>query len=476
MPPKSNRQSQCFNAIKSRWSTESDASSDDSNFSMETSDEDEADTKLNFRDTIQICDIADMFEFCKNQCNIRYLSVLIYLILRRFNISYEETHRFLKTIGGLTADVTHKWSNVFMNGNFDEFLIDGRGGKRGDSFYDVYPELEVDAKAFAVLQCEQKAPSFTVYDLAQFIDKEYYEVNKINKVNSDLVRSVGSCRLDLRNWNARFENNTNRPYFEGHESSDVIAHREQFIHYLLTNEDKYYTVSSDENPVWQTPKSLVPTILICHNESTFRSGDVRAKLWLVDTSAPFFNKGGGRRVMISHFLVHHPSGPFFQLNEKEWTNAVQRFPDLLEDTDLRYENYSATITAHLGADPYFDNSIILLQFERLFKLLKFKEEYQKHNIEILVDNARTHSAKPFSINDFGKRSGTRCPVASIEYIDEVNNTKTLDCFFQSGLQKGQSKGLLAIALELGFKVSTNCKLEELKILLSCHKAFKNVSL
>ncbi|CAF4598826.1 unnamed protein product, partial [Rotaria socialis] len=318
---------------------------------METSDEDEADTKLNFRDTIQICDIADMFEFCKNQCNIRYLSVLIYLILRRFNISYEETHRFLKTIGGLTADITHKWSNVFMNGNFDEFLIDGRGGKRGDSFYDVYPELEVDAKAFAVLQCEQKAPSFTVYDLAQFIDKEYYEVNKINKVNSDLVRSVGSCRLDLRNWNARFENNTNRPYFEGHERSDVIAHREQFIHYLLTNEDKYYTVSSDENPVWQTPKSLVPTILICHNESTFRSGDVRAKLWLVDTSAPFFNKGGGRRVMISHFLVHHPSGPFFQLNEKEWTNAVQRFPDLLEDTDLRYENYSATITAHLGADP-----------------------------------------------------------------------------------------------------------------------------
>ncbi|CAF3511621.1 unnamed protein product, partial [Rotaria socialis] len=95
--------------------------------------------------------------------------------------------------------------------------------------------------------------------------------------------------------------------------------------------------------------------------------------------------------------------------------------------------------------------------------------------EILVDNARTHSAKPFSINDFGKRSGTRCPVASIEYIDEVNNTKTLDCFFQSGLQKGQSKGLLAIALELGFKVSTNCKLEELKILLSCHKAFKNIS-
>ena len=74
--------------------------------------------------------------------------------------------------------------------------------------------------------------------------------------------------------------------------------------------------------------------------------------------------------MISDFLVQHPSGSFFQLNEKEWMNAVRRFPDLL-DTDLRYGKYSATITAHLGVDSYFDNSIILLQFERLFKLLNF---------------------------------------------------------------------------------------------------------
>lgn len=180
--------------------------------------------------------------------------------------------------------------------------------------------------------------------------------------------------------------------------------------------------------------------------------------------------------MISDFIVQHPSGPFFQLNAKEWANAVKRYPDLLDDTDLRYEKYSATVTAHLGVDPYFDNSIILLQFERLFKLLKFKDEYRNHRVEILVDNARTHTAKPFSINDFGKGSGTRCPVSSIEYIDEMNNTKTIDCLIQSGPQKGRSKGLLAIALELGFKVSTNCKLDQLKSLLSSHKAFQNVSL
>jgi hypothetical protein len=179
--------------------------------------------------------------------------------------------------------------------------------------------------------------------------------------------------------------------------------------------------------------------------------------------------------MISDFLVQHPSGPFFQLNEREWVNAVKKYPDLLDDTDLRFEKYSATVTAHLSVDSYFDNNTILLQFERLFKLLQFKEEYQNHKIQILVDNARTHSIKPFSINDFSKSPGRRCPVSCIEYIDEMNHTRILDCYFQTGPQKGRSNGLLAIALELGFKVSENCKLDELKTILLGHKAFQCVS-
>ena len=143
--------------------------------------------------------------------------------------------------------------------------------------------------------------------------------------------------------------------------------------------------------------------------------------------------------MVSDFLVQHPSGPFFQLNEKEWMNAVKKYPELLDDTDLRYEKYSTTITAHLGVDPYFDNDIILLQFERLFKLIQFKEEYQHHIIEILVDNARTHTTKQYSINDFGKRSGTRCPISIIEYIDEMNTPKKLSVFFNQDLKKAKVK-------------------------------------
>jgi hypothetical protein len=133
--------------------------------------------------------------------------------------------------------------------------------------------------------------------------------------------------------------------------------------------------------------------------------------------------------MISDFLIAHPSGAFFQLNENEWKNAVENFPDLLDDTSLRYEERSATLITHIGVDPYCDNNIILLQFERLFKLMKFKEAYHNHQVEILVDNATTHSTREYSINDFGKGIGTRCPVYSTEYTDEHNNMRKFDFFF-----------------------------------------------
>jgi len=183
----------------------------------------------------------------------------------------------------------------------------------------------------------------------------------------------------------------------------------------------------------------------------------------------------GRSVMISDFLVQHPTSCFFRLSEGEWGDAIKTFPELLDDNGLRYERNSATVSAFLGTDPYFDNSIILLQFERLFKMLKFKKDYFNHDIEVLVDNARTHTAKPFSINDFGKGIGTRCPVSSIEYLDDTNNMKLVDCFFSSGPNKGLSKGLLNIASELGVQLPNNCKLDELRSILSRHRAFQNVS-
>lgn len=195
-----------------------------------------------------------------------------------------------------------------------------------------------------------------------------------------------------------------------------------------------------------------------------------------EENSPFFEKGRGRSLMISDFLVSHPASPFFRLNDAEYSRALEKYPELADDDPgVLYEKYSATASIIVGADNYFNNEIILSQFERLMKLLQFKSDYQGHKIHILVDNATTHTKKSYSVHDFGKNSNTRCPVEFLEWIDEHNKRQRLDCHFPSGVLKGKSKGLLQIGIELGLNIPEKIKLHELKQLLLQHKAFQNVS-
>ena len=145
--------------------------------------------------------------------------------------------------------------------------------------------------------------------------------------------------------------------------------------------------------------------------------------------------------MISDYLVMHPSGAFFTLNDKEYQKALALYPELADDVgDVTYVEKTATGSINVGYDSYFDNSTILLQFERLFKLLHFNREFKNHNIEVIVDNAATHTAKPDSLSDLGKSIGARCTTDTIEYIDSQGQLQVIDCFFKRGPNNGLSKG------------------------------------
>jgi hypothetical protein len=54
--------------------------------------------------------------------------------------------------------------------------------------------------------------------------------------------------------------------------------------------------------------------------------------------------------------------------------------------------------------------------------------------------------------------------------------QSLPCYFQNGPDKGKSKGLFQIAVELECRPPAGIKLNELRQLLSHHPAFKNVIL
>ena len=198
------------------------------------------------------------------------------------------------------------------------------------------------------------------------------------------------------------------------------------------------------------------------------------KRWLFSNNTPFFSKGRGRSVMISDYLVMHPSGPFFTLNDKEYQQALALYPELADD--VTYVEETATGFINVGYDSYFDNSTLLAQFERLFKLLHFKSEFKNHNIEVIVDNATTHTAKPYSLSDFGKSIGTRCTTDTIEYMDSQGQLQVIDCVFKRGPNNGLSKCLLEISNELNVKLPPKVKLEQLREILANHPAFKVVSL
>ncbi|CAF4182784.1 unnamed protein product, partial [Rotaria sordida] len=118
---------------------------------------------------------------------------------------------------------------------------------------------------------------------------------------------------------------------------------------------------------------------------------------------------------------------------------------------INYIEKSVTGYINAGYDSYFDNSTILTQFE--------------------LDNARIHTARSYSLLDFGKSIGTRCPTDTIEYVDQQGVTQVIDRYFKTGPNKGLSKGLIEISKELNIKLPPKLKLEQLRDVLSSHPTF-----
>ena len=88
--------------------------------------------------------------------------------------------------------------------------------------------------------------------------------------------------------------------------------------------------------------------LLVHDEFTFRNGEVSPKWWFFKENTPFLSKGRSRSHMVSDLLVQHPSGPFFELNENEWKQAIAKYKSLSADNDVNYLSRTATASINIG--------------------------------------------------------------------------------------------------------------------------------
>ena len=264
---------------------------------------------------------------------------------------------------------------------------------------------------------------------------------------------------------------------KGHEREDVVVKRKEFVEYFLQNKHLYYFAHRDSKGeaiinIPEPTENEKKRILISHDESTFRSGELTSHRWLFAGMEPFLSKGRGRSIMVSAFIVQHTNTDVFELDEDEWQEAIKADPQLAtNDEFLNYFPRSANAWIEPKKDNYFDNTIILRQFERLFRLIKFKKLYRNHQIEILVDNARTHSAKVYDVSLLNKSAGTKCPYKYLEW-KENEEVKRIELYDNEGV----SKGLFAVAKELKLidqnTLSKEIKLEQLREIVSKHAAFE----
>ena len=77
------------------------------------------DEESNFKEKLLLIDIGDLAEMCKTKCDTKYLSTLLYMSLRFFDITWEDADDYLKNIGLMSSQTSHKWVTVFIRGDYE---------------------------------------------------------------------------------------------------------------------------------------------------------------------------------------------------------------------------------------------------------------------------------------------------------------------------------------------------------------------
>ena len=116
---------------------------------------------------------------------------------------------------------------------------------------------------------------------------------------------------------------------------------------------------------------------------------------------------------------------------------LRKYPDLVGEQKMvnYFENSANAWVYPTQEKDYFTSETILTQFETLFKLIEFKKEFVGHDIEILVENARTHTAKKYDLNLLHKFPGGHCPYDKLE-LEEDGMMITHSLYDEENISKG----------------------------------------
>ncbi|CAF0906583.1 unnamed protein product [Brachionus calyciflorus] len=119
--------------------------------------------KTRIQNNIHIQTISNLFAILFdlipgfNSKHMRIISVAIYTLLRILNIKFETCRLILESLNLLSIRTCHSWVlTIIDEDNPCVILRDGRGCYKPITFYENYPELEIEAKAFALNEESKK--------------------------------------------------------------------------------------------------------------------------------------------------------------------------------------------------------------------------------------------------------------------------------------------------------------------------------
>ena len=199
-------------------------------------------------------------------------------------------------------------------------------------------------------------------------------------------------------------------YFDGHDRSDVVADRMEFLE-KMEELDKKSISFNDQIP--ELPNGEKPLIRVAHDESTFHANCDQTYFWGDENTNVLRQKSLGAGIMVSDFV-----------------NEVGGF--------VRTQTEEARLLLETSKEGYFNNERLLEQVEQTITI--FEEIHPHAQALFLFDNAPSHkkmSEDSLNIERMNFNPGGMQPIMR----DTVWNGQIQRMVLPDGTPKGMKKVL-----------------------------------
>ena len=248
-------------------------------------------------------------------------------------------------------------------------------------------------------------------------------------------------------------------YVDGHERSDVVAHRNRFVDEMIEWQRRMEIFVGDEMETCIQPELALgerKVVLVTQDECIFQAHDGSKRTWQENSRKELRPKGPGASIMVSAFLCQCHG--LLRLSE----SAVGESPSLPSDS---------TVIMYPGVnrDGYFTNDHLARQTKAMLRIFEILHPEcialvaydNSANHHAMADNALVANRLP--LKDGGKNVG-RLRDGWCLRPDGTRVVQTMTT------ESGKQKGIRSILQERGLFVS-GMKLDEARKVLSAQPDF-----